>query len=163
MFICGLGARRQIGLLLRGGMCAAKFQEIFHAANCPHGDTLNNAFADKDPAESQRLVCWMVYCLIRKKVMYPSATKIIVDKFAWTGILKPWEKHSFSSKEASLALLETDEGSEGCSCSNEPPNDQSEFQSSWRYRALCISPSDAQICPGGRGLTYHDAAWNSAN
>lgn len=71
MFVCGLGARRQIGLLLRGGMCADKFREFFHAPDCPHGDTLNDAFALMDPAEFQSMLCWMVFCLIRKKVLYP--------------------------------------------------------------------------------------------
>ena len=71
MFMCGLGARRQIGFLLRGGMCADKFRKIFQAPNCPHGDTLNDVFALMDPAEFQSLVCWMAYCLIRKKILYP--------------------------------------------------------------------------------------------
>lgn len=70
MFMCGLGARRQIGFLLRGGMCGDKFREVFQAPNCPHGDTLNDAFALMDPEEFQNLVCWMAYCLIRKKVFY---------------------------------------------------------------------------------------------
>jgi hypothetical protein len=71
MFMCGLKARRQIGFLLRCGMVADKFREVFQAPNCPHGDTLNDAFALMDPAEFQSLLCWMVYCLIRKKVLYP--------------------------------------------------------------------------------------------
>jgi hypothetical protein len=71
MFMCGLGARRQIGLLLRGGVCADKFREVFGAPNCPHGDTLNDAFALMDPDEFQGLIHWMVYCLIRKKSLYP--------------------------------------------------------------------------------------------
>lgn len=71
MFMCGLKARRQISLLLRDGPCADKFREVFQSPNCPHGDTLNDAFALMDPAEFQGLVCWMVYCLIRNKVLYP--------------------------------------------------------------------------------------------
>jgi len=71
MYMCGLKARRQIGFLLRGGVCADKFRELFDAPNCPHGDTLNNAFKLMDPQEFQNLVCWMAYCLIRKKVLYP--------------------------------------------------------------------------------------------
>ena len=71
MFMCGLKARRRIGFLLRGGRCADQFREFFQAPNCPHGDTLNDAFALMDPAEFQSLVCWLVYCLIRKKVLYP--------------------------------------------------------------------------------------------
>jgi hypothetical protein len=70
MFMCGLRARRQIGCLLRGGRSKEQSRELFGAANCPHGDTVNDAFALMDPAEFQAVLCWMVYCLIRKKVFY---------------------------------------------------------------------------------------------
>ena len=71
MFICGLEARRQIAFLVRGGRGADQFREVFGAPTCPHGDTLNDAFAGMDPAEFQTVLCWMVYCLIRKKALYP--------------------------------------------------------------------------------------------
>lgn len=71
MFMCGLQARRQIAYLIRGGRGDDQFREVFGAPTCPHGDTLNNAFAAIDPAEFQSVLCWMVYCIIRKKVLYP--------------------------------------------------------------------------------------------
>jgi len=71
MFLCGLGARRQIALLLHGGRGADQFREFFGAPTCPHGDTLDDAFSRMDPAEFQAALCCMVYCLIRKKVLYP--------------------------------------------------------------------------------------------
>jgi hypothetical protein len=70
MFMCGLGARRQIGCLLRGGRSREQSRDIFGAANCPHGDTVNEAFALMDPDEFQAVLCWMVFCLIRKKALY---------------------------------------------------------------------------------------------
>lgn len=71
MFICRLGSRRQIGVELRGGPCADKYRDFFQVPDCPHGDTINDAFAFMDPTEFQSLLCRMVYCLIRKKVLYP--------------------------------------------------------------------------------------------
>jgi hypothetical protein len=69
MFLCGLGARRQIGFLLRGGRSGDQFSKIFGAHGCPHGDTINEAFAQMNPDEFQALVCWMVFLLIRKKAL----------------------------------------------------------------------------------------------
>jgi hypothetical protein len=71
MFMCGLGARRQIGCLLRGGRSREQSRELFGRPNCPHGDTVDDAFAVMDPAEFQAVLCRMVYCLIRNKVLYP--------------------------------------------------------------------------------------------
>ncbi len=71
MFMCGLEARRQIAYLVRGGRGADQFREAFGAPSCPHGDTLNDAFAGMDPAEFQAVLCSMVNNLIRKKVLYP--------------------------------------------------------------------------------------------
>ena len=70
MFMFGLKARRQIGFCLRGGVSADRFRAIFDAPDCPHGDTINNAFAAMDPAEFQSLICQMAHILIRKKVLY---------------------------------------------------------------------------------------------
>ena len=69
MFLSGLGARRQIGFLLRGGRSEDQFSEIFGAHGCPHGDTINEAFAQMNPDEFQTLLCWMVFVLIRKKAL----------------------------------------------------------------------------------------------
>jgi hypothetical protein len=71
MFLCRLGARRQITHRLRGnGPSAAKFQALFGVESCPHGDTVNALYARLDPAEVQEVVTSMVEILIRKKVLY---------------------------------------------------------------------------------------------
>jgi hypothetical protein len=87
MFMCGLQARRQIAFLLRGGRGADQFREVFGAPSCPHGDTLNHAFAGMDPAEFQAVLCCMVYCLIRKKVLYPYR---ILDRYFLIAIDGTW-------------------------------------------------------------------------
>ena len=72
MFLCRLGARRQIAHMFRGnGPSAAKFQALFGTDTCPHGDTLNEAFRRVDPQQVQDGVTDMVRTLIRKKVLYP--------------------------------------------------------------------------------------------
>lgn len=69
MFLCRLGARRQIGLLLRNGPSTANFQTLFNVDSFPHGDTLNDAFAQLDPNQVQEVVCTMTEKLIRNKVL----------------------------------------------------------------------------------------------
>lgn len=71
MFLYRLGARRQIGLLLRNGPSVAKFQALFGVETFPHGDTLNRLFARLDPKQVQNVVCSFPEMLIRKKVLYP--------------------------------------------------------------------------------------------
>jgi hypothetical protein len=71
MFLCRLGARRQITHMFRGnGSSAAKFQALFGVETCPHGDTVNVLYSRLDPAEVQEVVTGMVEELIRKKVLY---------------------------------------------------------------------------------------------
>jgi hypothetical protein len=71
MFLCRLGARRQIALMFRGnGPSAAKFQALFSVESCPHGDTLNVTFSRLDPDQMQESVTDMTRALIRKKVLY---------------------------------------------------------------------------------------------
>jgi len=71
MFLCRLGARRQINHMFRGnGPSEAKFQALFGVETCPHGDTLNVLYSRLDPSELQEVPCWMVETLIRKKVLY---------------------------------------------------------------------------------------------
>ena len=72
MFVCRLGARRQIGLMFRDNApSASKFATLFQVAQCPHGDTLDAAFSRLDPAELQAVVTGMTETLIRRKVLYP--------------------------------------------------------------------------------------------
>ena len=71
MFLCRLGARRQINHLLRGnGPSAAKFRALFGVESCPHGDTVNTLYSRLNPVEVQEVVSSMVAMLIRKKVLY---------------------------------------------------------------------------------------------
>ena len=71
MFLCRLGARRQIAHMFRGnGPSEAKFQALFDVETCPHGDTLNEAFSRVDPDQVQEVVTNMTSTLIRNKVLY---------------------------------------------------------------------------------------------
>jgi hypothetical protein len=71
MFLCHLGARRQIALMFRGnGPSAAKFQILLDVETCPHGDTLNAAASRVDPDQMQEVVTDMTRTLIRKRVLY---------------------------------------------------------------------------------------------
>jgi len=96
LFLFRLGARRQIGNLLCGnGPSAAKFRALFGVDTCPHGDTLDAAFARLDPDQVQEVVSSMVETLIRKKVLYPYRLLgryflIVVDG---TGVLTFPERH----------------------------------------------------------------------
>jgi hypothetical protein len=78
MFLCHLGARRQIKLQLHTLPSAATFEALFGVSSIPHGDTLNDAFKQCDPEDFQRVVCRMDKILIRKKVLYFSR---ILDKY----------------------------------------------------------------------------------
>lgn len=69
MFVCRLGARRQIGLMLRNGPSRANFAALFGVETFPHGDTLNDAFRQLSVEEMQEVVCALVEMLIRKKAL----------------------------------------------------------------------------------------------
>jgi len=70
MFLCRLGARRQIALMFRrNGASATKFQELFKVDTCPHGDTLAAAFSRVNVEQVQQVVTGMIRTLIRKKVL----------------------------------------------------------------------------------------------
>ena len=70
MFLCRLGARRQIALMFRrNGASATKFQALFNVDTCPHGDTLDATFSRVNPEQVQQVVTGMVRTLIRKKVL----------------------------------------------------------------------------------------------
>lgn len=76
LFVCRLGARRQIQHLLRGnGPSAAKFEALFQVATCPHGDTVEAVFSRLSPDELQAVVTGMTETLIRRKVLY--ATRLL--------------------------------------------------------------------------------------
>jgi len=69
MFLCRLGARRQIALMFRGnGVSATKFQASFDVDTCPHGDTLDAAFSRVSPERVQQVVTAMIRTLIRSSL-----------------------------------------------------------------------------------------------
>lgn len=70
MFLGRLGARRQVGLLLRNGPSALNFHTMFEVPSFPHGDTLNKVFRRLDPEEIQQVVCGMTEKLLRNKLLY---------------------------------------------------------------------------------------------
>jgi hypothetical protein len=70
MFLYQLKARRQIGLLLRNGPSAIKFQALFGVESFPHGDTLEATFSSLEIEQIQTVVTGMTETLIRKKVLY---------------------------------------------------------------------------------------------
>lgn len=71
MFLCRLGARREINHKLReNGPSEAKFKALFGTEELPHGDTLNYAFKQLEVTELQEVLCRLVETLLRKKVLY---------------------------------------------------------------------------------------------
>ena len=95
MFLCRLGARRQIGLLLRNNPSADKFQALFGVPSVPHGDTLDEAFSRLDPDQVQEIVSSMSETLLRKKILYPFRLleTYFVVAIDGTGILTFSERH----------------------------------------------------------------------
>jgi len=66
MFLTHLGARRQVGLLLRTKATIETFNTLF-GSGFPHGDTLDHGFSGLDPREMQAVVSGMPRRLIVKK------------------------------------------------------------------------------------------------
>ena len=96
MFLFRLGARRQIAFKLReNGPSADKYQMLFQAPECPHGDTLNYTFARSEVAEVQDVVSTMTATLIRRKLLYRER---LLDRYYLvavdgTGFLTYAERH----------------------------------------------------------------------
>lgn len=67
--MCRLGARRQIGHLLRTPQAAHTFMTLFKVRKVAHGDTLNDVLCALSPGAMQEAVCAMVEMLVRKKVL----------------------------------------------------------------------------------------------
>lgn len=96
MFLLRLGSRRQIAARLRhNGPVTAKYQAWLQAPECPHGDTLNYAFARSKVDEVQDVVSTMVATLIRRKLLY---SERLLDRYHMvaidgTGFLTYPERH----------------------------------------------------------------------
>jgi hypothetical protein len=96
MFLCQLGARRQIAHKFRDNPpSAANFARLFEVESVPHGDTLNYTFSDLDPQQVQECVCRLVETLIRKKVRerYRLLERYYVLAIDGTGIYSFAERH----------------------------------------------------------------------
>lgn len=71
LFLCRLGARRQIALRLNTSAAARLFNTLFGASKVPHGDTIRDLFAQLDVAEVEEALLRFVEILIDHKVLYP--------------------------------------------------------------------------------------------
>lgn len=70
MFLCHLGARRQVHLLLNNEEAARKYGSLFKVDSVPHGDTLDYLYSRLDEQQVQEVVCRMIDRLIRGKLFY---------------------------------------------------------------------------------------------
>ena len=96
MFLCHLGARRQIKATLRDNSPSqAKFKELFGVDDIPHGDSLNYTFKRLEPAAMQEEVCGLVESLIRKKVLdrWRLLRRYLMVAIDGTGMLTFHERH----------------------------------------------------------------------
>lgn len=72
MFVCRLGARRQIRLLLHTIFLVDTFKKLFaKTEGVAHGDTVNDVFVGLEVGAVQEIVSAMTETLIDKKVLYP--------------------------------------------------------------------------------------------
>lgn len=107
MFLCQLGARRQIALKFRDNApSAANFARLFGVEQAPHGDTLNHTFKKISPLQVQECVTCLVETLIRKKVLerYRLLDRYYVIAIDGTGI------YSFSARHCEHCLTRTHNG-----------------------------------------------------
>ena len=95
MFVCRLGARRQVRHLLRGNHCsAAHFHALFGVTDCPDGDTIHYLCQRLTLTEVQEVVTTMTATLIRRKVLYPYRLYgYFVIAFDGTGMLTFPQRH----------------------------------------------------------------------
>ena len=106
MFLCHLGARRQIRIQLRTVSSIGAFRYLFEADDLPHGDTINDAFKVSDPEDFQQVICRMNNLLIRKKVLYDYRVleKYFVIAVDGTGTL------TYSKRHCAHCLTQTKNG-----------------------------------------------------
>lgn len=70
MFLCQLGARRQVGWKLRTQAAQESFRTLFGVESVPHGDTLERTFRSVEVQQVQQVVSGAVRTLIRSKALY---------------------------------------------------------------------------------------------
>jgi len=96
MYLCHLGARRDINYKLRGNESAEdKSRQLFRTEHIPHGDTLDYGFQKLNVEEVQRVVSWMTATLVRKKALakwrlFDTYYLVAIDG---TGVLSFSERH----------------------------------------------------------------------
>lgn len=96
MFLCQLGARRQIAIEFRGNAPSeTNFAQLFGTQTVPHGDTLEEAFARLKPEQAQACVTSLTEALIRKKVLqaYRLLDQYYVIAIDGTGIYRFSTRH----------------------------------------------------------------------
>ena len=106
LFLCHLGARRQIKLQLHSLASAVTFEALLGVSSIPHGDTLNDAFKQFNPEDFQRVVSHLDHMPIRKKVLYFSRVleKYFVVAVDGTGTV------TYSARHCSHCLTQTRNG-----------------------------------------------------
>ena len=71
LFVCRLGARRQIALRLNTPAAAQLFNTLFGDPKVPHGDTIRDLYAQLDVGAVEEKLLRLVEILIDRKVLYP--------------------------------------------------------------------------------------------
>jgi hypothetical protein len=96
LFMCQLGARRQINHQLRGNQrVRKKYRVLFGAEDIPHGDTLNYSFQHLKVEEVQEVICRLMEGVmgreeLRKWRLFGIYSLIAMDG---TGVLTYHERH----------------------------------------------------------------------
>jgi hypothetical protein len=96
LFVCQLGARRQINHKLRGNAAVGKkYQALFGVDEVPHGDTLNYAFQRLKVDQVQEVVCTLTERLLDREELhrwrlFGLYALIAIDG---TGVLTYHERH----------------------------------------------------------------------
>ena len=96
LFICQLGARRQVNHQLRGNArVRAKYRALFEVENIPHGDTLNYTYQQLQVEEVQEVVCRLMEGLMEREELQKRRLFGIYDLIALdgTGVLTYHERH----------------------------------------------------------------------
>jgi hypothetical protein len=96
LFICQLGARRQVNHQLRGNArVRAKYQLLFGVEDVPHGDTLNYTYQQLQVEEVQEVVCRLMEGLMKREELQKWRLFGIYDLIALdgTGVLTYHERH----------------------------------------------------------------------
>ncbi len=95
MFLCRVGARRQMEFLLRTPAAAQTMHAVFNVDRVAHGDTVDDVLCALDPTEAQEVIALIIETLIRKKVL---ANQRLLDSYYCiamdgTGTITYHERH----------------------------------------------------------------------